>query len=66
MLAEELVEGFAEQRLDRPALDSAEHAQLAVDGLGEVAGDGDAAGAAVPSLNFTIVGFFARSLKSFR
>ena len=48
VLAEELVEGLAEQGLDRPALDGAEHAQLAVDGLGKVAGGLDAAGTAVP------------------
>ena len=48
VLAEELVEGLAEQGLDRPALGGAEQAQLAVDGWGKVAGDLDAAGTAVP------------------
>ena len=48
VLAEELVEGLAEQGLDRPALGGAEQAQLAVDGRGKVAGDLDAAGTAVP------------------
>ena len=48
VLAEERVEGRSEQGLDRPALGGAEHAQLAVDGLGKVAGDLDAAGTAVP------------------
>ena len=48
MLAEELVEGLSEQGLDSPALGGAQHAQLAVDGLGKVAGDLDAAGTAVP------------------
>ena len=47
-LAEERVEGRSEQGLDRPALGGAEHAQLAVDGLGKVAGDLDAVGTAVP------------------
>ena len=48
MLAEEFVEGLAEQGLDRAVLHDAEQAQLAVDGRGKVAGDGDAAEAAVP------------------
>ena len=48
VLAEEFVEGLSEQGLDRPALSGAEHAQLAVDGWGKVAGDLDAAGTAVP------------------
>ena len=39
MLAEEIVEGLAQQGLECPALHGTEHAQLAVDGLGEVAGD---------------------------
>ena len=45
MLAEEFVEGLAEQGLDSAILHDAEQAQLAVDGRGKVAGDGDAAGA---------------------
>ena len=48
VLAEELVEGLAEQGLERPALGDADQAQLAVDGRGKVAGDGDGAGPAVP------------------
>ena len=48
VFAEEFVEGLAEQGLDRAVLHDAEQAQLAVDGRGKVAGDGDAAGAAVP------------------
>ncbi len=48
VLAEEFVEGLAGQGLDCPALGGAEHAQLAVDGLGNVAGDLDASGTAVP------------------
>ncbi len=48
MLPEEFVEGLSEQGPDRPALGGAEHAQLAVDGLGKVAGDLDAAGTAIP------------------
>ena len=48
VLAEEFVEGLAEQGLDGPILHDAERAQLAVDGLGKVAGDGDAVAGAVP------------------
>ena len=48
VLAEELGEGLSEQGLDRPALGGAEHAQLAVDGWGKVAGNLDATGTAVP------------------
>ena len=43
---EQIVEGLAAPRLDSSALHGIEHLQLAVNGLGNVAADGDAAGAA--------------------
>ena len=49
VLADELVERLAEQRLDGPAEDRAKHSQPAADGLGEVASNGDVAKATVPS-----------------
>ena len=50
MLAEEFVEGLAEQGLDSAVLHDAEQAQLAVDSRGKVAGDGDGAGVSVPGM----------------